>query len=119
MSSEKRVYKLNISGGSEGPGKGQSKLIEIDEKKISRMLKEGYYSLENKILPRPIKYFDTDIATSIKRIKERDRILQKLPQIDCGCCGSPTCMAFAEDVVKCEVELTDCIVIAHKLNNKT
>ena len=34
MSSEKFVYKLNISGGSEGPGKGLSKLIEIDEKKF-------------------------------------------------------------------------------------
>ena len=34
MSSEKRVYKLNISGGSQGAGKGQSKLIEIDEKKF-------------------------------------------------------------------------------------
>ena len=34
MSSEKRVYKLNISGGNTGPGKGLSKLIEIDEKKM-------------------------------------------------------------------------------------
>jgi small subunit ribosomal protein S6e len=34
MSSEKRVYKLNISGGNTGQGKGLSKLIEIDEKKI-------------------------------------------------------------------------------------
>ena len=34
MSSEKRVYKLNISGGNAGPGKGLSKLIEIDEKKF-------------------------------------------------------------------------------------
>lgn len=34
MSSEKIVYKLNISGGSDGPGKGLSKLIEIDEKKF-------------------------------------------------------------------------------------
>ena len=34
MSSDKIVYKLNISGGKEGPGKGQSKLIEIDEKKF-------------------------------------------------------------------------------------
>ena len=34
MSSEKRVYKLNISGGNEGPGKSQSKLIQIDEKKF-------------------------------------------------------------------------------------
>ncbi len=33
MSSEKRVYKLNISGGNTGPGKGLSKLIEIDEKR--------------------------------------------------------------------------------------
>jgi len=34
MSSEKRQYKLNISGGNEGPGKGLSKLIQIDEKKF-------------------------------------------------------------------------------------
>jgi small subunit ribosomal protein S6e len=34
VSSEKIVYKLNISGGKEGPGKGLSKLIEIDEKKF-------------------------------------------------------------------------------------
>lgn len=34
MSSEKRVYKLNISGGNTGPGAGLSKLIEIDEKKF-------------------------------------------------------------------------------------
>lgn len=33
MSSDKIVYKLNISG-KDGPGKGQSKLIEIDEKKF-------------------------------------------------------------------------------------
>jgi len=34
MSSEKRVFKLNISGGNKGVGKGLSKLIEIDEKKF-------------------------------------------------------------------------------------
>lgn len=34
MSSEKIVYKLNISGGNEGIGKGLSKQIEIDEKKF-------------------------------------------------------------------------------------
>lgn len=34
MSSEKRIFKLNISGGNEGPGKGLSKLIQIDEKKF-------------------------------------------------------------------------------------
>jgi len=54
MSSEKRVYKLNISGGSEGPGKGLSKLIEIDEKKfrfegmkIGEIIKGGLIGFPN------------------------------------------------------------------------
>jgi len=34
MSSEKKQYKFNISGGNEGPGKGLSKIIEIDEKRF-------------------------------------------------------------------------------------
>ena len=29
----------------------------------------------------------------------------------CGCCGSPTCMSFAEDFVRGEVKLTDCIFL--------
>ncbi len=85
------------------------KLIAVDEEEIGRKLAQGYYFIENRILPRPTKYFDTDLATSIKRMKERERIYRKLPQIDCGCCGAPTCMAFAEDVVRGEVPLTDCI----------
>ena len=54
MSSEKRVYKLNISGGNEGPGKGLSKLIEIDEKKfrfegmkIGEVIKGGLIGFPN------------------------------------------------------------------------
>ena len=88
--------------------------IKIDDKDIERKLKEGYYFLENPILPRPTKYFDTDLETSIKRMKERERVYQKLRQTDCGCCGAPTCMAFAEDFVRGEAKLTDCIFLAQK-----
>ena len=90
------------------------KRIKVDDKDIGQKLEHGYYFLENPILPRPTKYFDTDLETSIKRMKERERVYQKLRQIDCGCCGSPTCMAFAEDFVRGEVELTDCIFLAQK-----
>jgi len=88
--------------------------IKIDDDDVSQKLEDGYYFLENPILPRPTKYFDTDLETSIKRMKERERVYQKLPQIDCGCCGAPTCMAFAEDFVRGEAELTDCIFLAQK-----
>ena len=88
--------------------------IKVDDKEIEQKLEEGYYFIENPILPRPTKYFDTDLETSIKRMKERERVYQKLRQIDCGCCGAPTCMAFAEDFVRGEVQLTDCIFLAQK-----
>jgi small subunit ribosomal protein S6e len=54
VSSEKFVYKLNISGGKKGLGKGKSKLIEIDEKKfrfegmkIGEVLKGGLIGFPN------------------------------------------------------------------------
>ncbi|UCB52581.1 MAG: 4Fe-4S binding protein [Candidatus Zixiibacteriota bacterium] len=88
--------------------------IRVDDEDIERKLKARYYFLENPILPRPTKYFDTDLETSIKRMKERKRVYQKLRQTDCGCCGAPTCMAFAEDFVRGEAKLTDCIFLAQK-----
>lgn len=90
--------------------------IAIDEDQVKERLKQGYYRM-NPLRPRPKKFFDTDLVTSIKRMKERERIYQKLPRKDCGYCGSPTCMAFAEDYVKKEVELTDCIYIAKELGS--
>jgi CO dehydrogenase/acetyl-CoA synthase gamma subunit (corrinoid Fe-S protein) len=38
-----------------------------------------------------------------------------LPKLDCGICGAPTCLTFAEDIVKGEAVLTDCIFnLPHK-----
>jgi iron only hydrogenase large subunit-like protein len=90
------------------------KRIKVDDDEVAQKLEDGYYFIENPILPRPTKYFDTDLETSIKRMKERERVYQKLPQTNCGCCGAPTCMAFAEDFVREEIKLTDCIFFAEK-----
>jgi iron only hydrogenase large subunit-like protein len=87
---------------------------KTEREDVERKLHEGYYALEHPVLPRPTQYFDTDLETSIKRMRERDRVYQKLRQIDCGCCGSPTCKAFAEDFVRGQVNLTDCIFLTHR-----
>ena len=92
--------------------------IIVDDDEIDRKLEEGYFFLENNVLPRPTKYFDTDLETSIKRMKERETVYRKLPQINCGCCGAPTCMAFAEDLVRGEAKITDCIFLSHKWGNE-
>ena len=85
--------------------------VAIDDEDIDQKMSEGFYMLESPILPRPTTYFDTDLATSIKRMKERERVYQKLRQIDCGCCGAPTCMAFAEDFVHGDTKLSECIFL--------
>jgi iron only hydrogenase large subunit-like protein len=89
--------------------------IMINDQDIAKKIKSKYYFFEKPILPRPTTFFDTDLETSIKRMRERERIYQKLPQIDCGCCGSPTCLVFAEDFVRGEVKLTDCIFFTDKV----
>lgn len=37
---------------------------------------------------------------AMQRMISMKRIYAALPHINCGDCGAPTCMAFAEDVVK-------------------
>ena len=43
-------------------------------------------------------------------MKKADALAEKLPNKDCGACGSPTCKAFALDVVHGEAQLSDCKV---------
>ena len=43
-----------------------------------------------------------------------EELEKQLPQIDCGSCGAPTCRAFAEDVVKGEAVMEDCVVLLRR-----
>jgi len=86
--------------------------LSPDDGDVARKLEQGYFSLENPVLPRPSKYFDTDLTTSLKRMKESERVFRKLPQLDCGCCGAPTCRAFADDFALGEAKLTDCVFLS-------
>jgi iron only hydrogenase large subunit-like protein len=43
-----------------------------------------------------------------------DEMEQEFPGLDCGACGSPTCRAFAEDVVKGGSRKTDCVFVYRK-----
>jgi iron only hydrogenase large subunit-like protein len=87
------------------------KTVTFDENDLEAQISEGYYMQENRILPRPTRYLETDLLKSIRRMRDKERIYQKLMQVDCGLCGSPNCMAFAEDVVRGEANLTDCVFL--------
>jgi Fe-S-cluster-containing hydrogenase component 2 len=81
-----------------------------DIRKVRKKYTQNYFFKKEKLEPRPLKPLNEDLAIAIKKRKEKEEIFAILPKIDCGACGSPTCMAFAEDVVKGEAKLTDCVI---------
>jgi iron only hydrogenase large subunit-like protein len=76
------------------------------------------FLMKTPLEPRQTRHLGEDVSSSIKRIKERERIYNKLEKIDCGLCGSPTCRAFAEDVVVGQAKLGDCPFLAGKLERR-
>lgn len=72
---------------------------ESDVKKYIDMYKSGFIRLTEKIPPKSVSKLDSDITKSIEKMDNMQSIVSSLPGIDCGICGSPTCRAFAEDVV--------------------
>jgi Fe-S-cluster-containing hydrogenase component 2 len=80
-----------------------------DIREVRKLYSQNYFLIKGKFEPRPFKPLDKDLAKAIKKRKLKDEIYESLRKIDCGVCGAPTCLAFAEDVVKGDADLTDCI----------
>ncbi|MDR0426284.1 MAG: 4Fe-4S dicluster domain-containing protein [Clostridiales bacterium] len=60
----------------------------------------GPYTRKNEYRPNNVFKFSDDRATAMKMTLEAKDLYARLPGINCGSCGAPSCMAFAEDKVK-------------------
>ncbi|MCX7971107.1 MAG: ferredoxin, partial [Negativicutes bacterium] len=61
------------------------------------------------IEPRSILLLDNDILRALQKVTLMEQILDQLPGLDCGSCGSPGCKALAEDIAQGRAVETDCI----------
>jgi iron only hydrogenase large subunit-like protein len=71
---------------------------------------------ENLPAYNPISRLSDSMAESMRMMSEIQKLKSELPCIDCGSCGAPNCRAFAEDVVKKQASLEDCLIRQRKLN---
>jgi len=83
-----------------------------DIREVRRLYGSNYFFGKDTYEARPIKPLDVSLPRAIAMRKEKDALYETLPKIDCGVCGAPTCLAFAEDVVRGEAEAADCVVRA-------
>ncbi|MBR0365342.1 MAG: 4Fe-4S binding protein [Clostridia bacterium] len=60
--------------------------------------------------PVYIMRLDDNFLVAMEKMQEIERIYETLPKLDCGACGSPSCRAMAEDIVRGVTCDKDCIV---------
>lgn len=54
---------------------------------------------------------DTDFRAALTKMDRIEEVRKKLPGLDCGSCGSPTCQALAEDIVGGFAREMDCLFL--------
>lgn len=59
---------------------------------------------------QPISQLSNNMAESMRMMADIQALRARLPGLDCGACGAPTCRAFAEDVVRGQANEEDCVL---------
>ncbi|MDR2017279.1 MAG: 4Fe-4S binding protein [Syntrophobacterales bacterium] len=81
-----------------------------DEEWLHGIYASSAFELSEPIQPRPIMVLDEDVSRALIKMERLDSITKDLPGLDCGACGSPSCRALAEDIVRGLAFETDCII---------
>ena len=84
-------------------------------KQIESLSGKLIHNLKNdRIIAKHSLQLDEDISTAIRKLEKAKRILEVLPGIDCGLCGSPTCRSLAEDIARGNASIRRCAVLKMK-----
>jgi len=83
----------------------------LSRRKILRLYEKGKF-LAEKDPAKLIQLFGSHEKTmSIETVQKVDDILERIKGHDCTVCGAPTCRTFAEDVVRGEASLDECLLL--------
>jgi hypothetical protein len=82
----------------------------FDEKDLVNIYNQGRFESTEPIRPRQIMILDEDVSKALVKMERLDKITNELPGLDCGACGSPSCRALAEDIIRGIAFETDCVI---------
>lgn len=82
-----------------------------DSSTIKKAFKAGWFFTNRRRVPSLDHLKRLSIADAIERQDQIEKMVQILPQKQCGVCGSPDCRTFAEDVVDGRASMEDCIYL--------
>ncbi len=108
-----------------------NKFLTVDRLKNTALKYKEYKSIDNpcfsdiisrkdelskhisigEVLPRSMMKLDDNISEAFKKMEEVNKILERLPKVDCTMCGAPNCKALATDIVQGNASIEHCIFI--------
>ncbi|MDF2594013.1 MAG: 4Fe-4S dicluster protein [Clostridia bacterium] len=87
---------------------------DFDNTEMLQALSEIPYGFEKNITPRPVFSLDDDMEKALQMMESIEVLYEALPKIDCGSCGAPTCRCFAEDVIRHDANIEECVFMLRK-----
>jgi hypothetical protein len=91
----------------------EDKLKNEFTEKFEELNKDGYFDIE---IYKEIEEKKPNIKEAIEKMDRIEVVYEKLPKLDCGSCGAPTCKALAEDIEDGKKTIDDCVIL--KLEEK-
>lgn len=67
---------------------------------------------------QPVFNLGRDFADGLAKMEQVEQLRSRLPGLDCGSCGAPTCKALAEDIVRGIANEKDCIYLLREYIHK-
>jgi len=84
-------------------------LLNDDVEKYTELKSKGYFA--SKIIDKFEEDRKPNIKEAVEKIDKIEQIYDKLPKLDCGSCGAPTCRALAEDIVNGTDTIDSCVIL--------
>ena len=87
------------------------RLCHVENDDVDLISKDANLFWDKPIIHRPVMNLDPDRKEAMKKAMRLEEIYEVLPKLDCGSCGSPSCRALAEDIVRGYAVETDCVFL--------
>lgn len=91
----------------------------LQRENILRMYEKGEFQSEKDPAKLTNLFGARKAALSIDSMQEIEKVVQLIKGTDCTACGAPDCRTFAEDVVRGEAALRDCLFISAQIKTKS
>ena len=89
--------------------KGRIKKMADKTTKKAQLPVDVDVSWDTPLRPNTVMSLDEDIVVAMQKMEMMNEIYERLPHLDCGSCGSPSCKTLSEDIVRGFAKETDCI----------